>query len=189
MPHKTVDPIYIAAHVILALHAIVSRRLHPVDPAVVSIGSIRGGQADNVIPDQVKISGTIRFLDSAVQTQIHAEVERALAIARTLGGDYTLQIEHGGSPIINDAGVTALIREITVEMMGDEHIQPLKQEMGAEDLGAFLELAPGAMFSLGCRIEGDERKAHSPLFDIDERCLPVGTAILAQAALRLLRQQ
>ncbi len=187
-PHKVIDPIYIAGHVILALHGIVSRRLHPLDPGVVSIGSIHGGQADTVIPGQVKISGTIRYMEAEVRERVHAEVKRALEIARTMGGDYTLQIEPGGLPVINDAGLVELIREIANAMLGSEHVIPLKREMGAEDFGAFSELAPGVMFRLGCLIEGDERALHHPRFDIDERCLPIGVAILAEAALRLLRR-
>ena len=188
MPHKVVDPIYIAGYVILALHGIVSRRLNPFDRAVVSIGSIHGGQTDNVIPAQVEITGTIRFMRPRVQKKIHAEIERALEITRALGGDYELKIEIGSPPMVNDAGVAALVREATIDVLGAEHIQSPKEEMGAEDFGAFSELAPGAMFMLGCRIEGDERRAHSPRFDIDERCLPLGAAILAEATLRLLRR-
>lgn len=188
MPHNVVDPIYIAGHVILALHGIVSRRLHPTDPAVVSIGCIRGGEADNVIPEQVEMSGTIRFMELAVREQIHAEIERALGVAQALGGDYTFRIEPGGLPLINDAEVTNVVRQTAIELLGDEHVRPPKQEMGAEDFGAFSNLAPGAMFVLGCQIEGDERRLHHPRFDIDERCLPVGTALLAEATLRLLRR-
>jgi amidohydrolase len=188
MPHEAVDPIYIAGHVILALHGVVSRRLHPCDQAVVSIGSIHGGQADNVIPARVEISGTIRFMEAKVQDQIHAEIERALGVARALGGDYELKIEVGCPPMINDAEVVDLLREVATDLLGAGHIQPPEPEMGAEDFGAFSELAPGAMFMLGCRIEGDERKAHNPRFDVDERCLPVGAAILAEAALRRLRR-
>ena len=88
--------------------------------------------------------------------------------------------------MINDAGVAALIREVGAELLGDDHVLPHRMEMGAEDFGAFTELAPGAMFMLGCRIEGDERKHHNPRFDVDERCLPIGAAILAETALRLL---
>jgi len=187
-PHRVVDPIYIAGHVILALHGIVSRRLHPAAPAVVSIGSIHGGQADNVIPEQVEISGTIRFMEPDVREQIHAEIERALGVARALGGNYTLQIELGGLPMVNDAAVTDLIREVGSDLLGGEHVRSHKPGMGAEDFGVFSKLAPGAMFRLGCRIEGDEREAHSPRFDLDERCLPIGAAILAEAALRLLRK-
>jgi amidohydrolase len=187
MPHKVVDPIHIAAQVILALHAIVSRRLHPTDPAVVSIGAIHGGEAANVIPRKVEMSGTIRFMEVVVREQIHAEIERALEVARALGGDYTLQFEPGGLPMINDSGVVELIRQVGTDLLGADHIQTPKAEMGAEDFGAFSELAPGAMFMLGCRIEGDERRAHNPRFDIDERCLPLGVAILAEATLRRLR--
>ncbi len=186
-PHDTVDPIYIAGHVILALHGIVSRRLHPSAPAVVSIGSIHGGQADNVIPEQVEMCGTIRFMEPEVRQQIHAEIERALGMARALGGDYALRIGRGGLPVVNDEGVVDIIREVATELLGGEHVVPRRKEMGAEDFGVFSALAPGAMFRLGCRIEGDERKGHSPRFDVNERCLPVGTAILAEAALRLLR--
>jgi amidohydrolase len=185
-PHEVIDPIYIAGHVILALHGIVSRRLPPVEPAVVSIGSIHAGQAENVIPEQVELSGTIRTMQPEVREQVCGEVERALEIARTLGGDYVLRFEYGGGPMINDAGVAALIREVGAELLGDDHILPHRMEMGAEDFGAFTELAPGAMFMLGCRIEGDERKHHNPRFDVDERCLPIGVAILAETALRLL---
>jgi amidohydrolase len=188
MPHRVVDPIYIAAQVILALHGIVSRRLHPTDPAVISIGSIHGGQAENVIPARVEMSGTIRFMEVEVQKQIHAEIERALGIAQALGGDYALEFEPGGLPMINDAGVVQLLREVGADLLGADHLQAPKAEMGAEDFGAFSDLAPGAMFMLGCRIEGDERKAHNARFDIDERCLPMGAAILAEATLRLLHK-
>jgi amidohydrolase len=187
MPHKVVDPIYIAGHVILALHGIVSRRLHPCDRAVVSIGSIHGGETDNVIPTRVKISGTIRFMRPRAQRKIHAEIERALGVTRALGGDYELKIDVGCSPMVNDAGVAGFLREVAADLLGSDHIQIPEVEMGAEDFGAFSELAPGAMFMLGSRIEGDERKAHNPRFDIDERCLPIGAAILAEAALRRLR--
>ena len=188
MPHEVIDPIYIAGHVILAIHGIVSRRLDPTVPAVISIGSIHGGQAENVIPEQVELSGTIRYMETKVCKEIHAEIERALGVARTLGGDYVLRFEHGGPPMINDAKVTALIQEVGTELLGSEHVLPSELEMGSEDFGAFSDLAPGAMFMLGCRIEGDEREHHNPRFDIDERCLPIGTAILAETALRLLRE-
>ncbi len=186
-PHKAVDPIYIAAHVVLALHGIVSRRLDPMAPAVISIGSIHGGHADNVIPDRVELTGTIRYMKPEVQRQIHAEIERALQIARVLGGDYELHLEIGYPPMMNDARIVELFRKVALDLLGEEHIQPPHPGMGAEDFGYFSELAPGAMLGLGCRIERDERVAHSPRFDIDERCLPVGAAILAEAALRLLQ--
>ncbi len=188
-PHKVIDPIHITGHVILALHGIVSRRLHPNAPAVISVGSIHGGQAENVIPDQVQLSGTIRFMAPQVRRAIHTEIERALGIARAMGGDFELNIVIGCPPMINDAGVVDLLRQVSSELLGAEHILAPELEMGAEDFGSFSELAPGAMFGLGCRIEGDERRHHNPRFDIDERCLPIGTAVLAEAALRLLKRE
>jgi amidohydrolase len=185
-PHETVDPIHIAGHVVLALHGIVSRRLKPTDPAVISIGSIHGGKVDNVIPERVELTGTIRYLEPAVQELLHAEIERALGIARAMGGDYALRIEIGVRPMSNDAGVVALLKEVAADCLGDGHVRTCEVQMGGEDFGCFSDLAPGAMFMLGCRIEGDERTGHSPRFDIDERCLPIGVAILARAALRPL---
>jgi amidohydrolase len=187
-PHKGVDPIYLSAHVILALHGIVSRRLDPFAPAVISLGAIHGGQATNVIPGGVELSGTIRYLDPDVQTQLHAEIERAVAVARTLGGDYELRIQTGSPPMINDPDIVDLLRKVGRDLLGGEQVQPRERGMGGEDFGYFCSLAPGAMFRLGCRIDGDERRGHNPTFDIDERCLPMGAAILAEAALRLLRR-
>jgi amidohydrolase len=185
-PHKVVDSIYITGHVILALHGIISRRLNPFDPAVISIGSIHGGKATNVIPKQVKLSGTMRYTDPAIQEQIHREFQQALEVARALGGDFTFEIQRGYPPMHNDSATAALIRQVSSDLLGQEGLVPAKKELGAEDFGFFSQLAPGAMFGLGCRIEGDERRGHSTRFDIDEACLPIGAAILAEAALRLL---
>lgn len=186
-PHTVVDPIHIAGHVILGLHAIVSRRLHPREPAVISIGSIHGGQADNVIPDRVELTGTIRYIEPEVQEQLHAEIEQALGIAAAMGGDHTLQIVRGYPPTSNDPVMIRLLERVGVDLMGTDHVKPGQLEMGSEDFGYYGLLAPSAMFGLGCRIDGDERRHHNPRFDIDERCLPVGAAVLAEAALRLLR--
>lgn len=187
-PHKVIDPIYIAGHVILALHGIVSRRLPPFASAVISIGSIHGGQADNVIPERVELTATIRYQEPAVQKQLHAEIERALGVARTMGGDYETKILIGFPPVSNDSSAVELLKGVAADLLGDEHIKTPEPQMGSEDFGFFSTLAPGAMFMLGGRIEEDERRHHHPRFDIDERCLPIGTAILTEAALRFLRR-
>ena len=185
-PHRVVDPIYLMGHVILALHGIVSRRLNPFDPAVVSIGSIRGGDAENVIPERVELMATLRYMQPEVQAKLHVEVERALSVARALGGDYEQRMVIGYPPALNDDGVALCIEEVAADLLGADHLKPQAQHLGAEDFGFFGALAPAAMFSLGSEIERDRRRAHSPTFDVDERCLPIGSAILAEAALRLL---
>lgn len=188
-PQRGLDPIYLASHVVLALHGIVARRLDPFEPAVISVGSIHGGQANNVIPQQVELAGTIRYERPEVQALIRDEIERAVSVAQTLGGDFALKIRTGSPPAINDERIVALIRQVGSDLLGAEHVKPREKGMGAEDFAVLSAIAPGAMFRLGCRIDGDERKAHSPNFDLDEGCLPIGTAILAEAALRYLRSR
>jgi amidohydrolase len=185
-PQKVIDPIFISGHVILAIHSIVSRRLRPFDPAVISIGLIQGGQVDNVIPEEVKLSGTIRFLSPEVQKQTHSEIKRAMEIAKTLGGDYELKIVEGYPPMNNDPQVVAQIKSVMGELIGMDKIAEPEPEMGSEDFGFFMRDIPGAMFMLGCEIEGDTRRHHDARFDINEECLPIGAAIMAQSALKFL---
>jgi amidohydrolase len=186
-PQMTVDPFYIAAHIIFAINAIPSRWLSAFDPVVISIGSLHGGQTENVIPEQVEITGTLRYTTPQVQGQIHTELKRTFELAHSLGGDYRLRVEIGTPPLQNHPDVVELIRQVASDILGQEHVLIPEKDLGAEDFGCFAEIAPGAMFSLGTRIEGDERMGHNPRFDIDERALPIGTAILAESALRFLR--
>lgn len=188
-PHNSVDPFYLAAYIILALNGIPSRRLSAFDPAVVSIGSLHGGQTENVIPDRVEMTGTLRYTETRVQKQIHAEIERAFELTRPLGGDYKLRFEIGTPPMQNHPDAVDLIQQAADGILGLEHVLAPDKDLGAEDFGCFSELAPGAMFSLGARIEGDERMGHNPRFDINEEALPIGTAILAESALRFLKRK
>ena len=187
-PHEVVDPIFISGYVILALHGIVSRQLKPSDPGVISIGSIHGGVADNVIPEEVKMLATIRYFTPEVQEKIHAEIKKALEISRTLGGDYKMDIQVGFPPMHNHPDVVALVKKVAGDLVGEDKINPPELDMGAEDFAFFLQKAPGAMFMLGCEIEGDTRRHHDPKFDIDEDCLPIGAALITETALRLFGQ-
>jgi amidohydrolase len=188
-PHRVVDPIFITSLVIQGLNGIVSRRLHPFSPAVVSLGSIHGGAASNVIPDEVEICGTIRYLRPEVQEKIHVEVERALGISQAMGGDYHLKWEIGYPPMVNHASAVAIIRQSAKQLLGEEAVGKPDEDMGAEDFGFFTKEAPGAMFYLGCMIPGDMRYGHHSRFDIDESCLPIGSALLAQIAVNFLKEK
>jgi len=187
MPHEAVDPFYITSHVMMALNAIISRRINPFDPAVVSIGTLNGGFTQNVIPAHVDISGTLRFTDEKVQKLIHDEIRRAFELSTVLGGSYELKFEIGAPPMINHTDAANLIEAVGVDLLGRDHVLPPIKGLGAEDFGAFSQIVPGAMFSLGTLIEGDERYLHHPRLDLDERALPIGTAVLAESALRFLR--
>jgi amidohydrolase len=185
-PQRVIDPVFISGHVILAIHGIISRRLWPFDPAVISIGAIHAGSASNIIPSEVELLGTIRYHDLEVQATIHEELGRALEIARTLGGDYELEIIEGYPPMENDPGVVALLEQVAHDLVGADRVSAPEPEMGSEDFAYMLQRAPGAMFTLGCLLEGDPRRHHDPRFDIDEACLPVGAAMFAQATLAYL---
>ena len=187
-PHKSMDPFMMLAHVIMGLNAIISRRLDPFEPAVVSIGSISGGDAENVIPDQVELKGTIRFTSLETQKIIREEVVRVFDVVKTLGGDYELDFLFGGLPLVNDRHVAEVIEKVGKDLLGEDKVHPMHKTLGAEDFPEFLRDAPGAMYTLGTRIEGREvYELHHPKFDLDERALPIGTAVLAETALRFLK--
>jgi amidohydrolase len=126
-------------------------------------------------------------METAVQGLIHAEVERALNVSRSLGGEYQMKIELGPPPVVNDAGMVALVKEAAAGLLGSDKVLDPEPMMGGEDFAFMSALVPAAWFRLGCRIEGDTRFPHSSSFDVDERCLPIGVAMLVEAALRFLR--
>jgi len=188
-PHETIDPFFLLAHVIFALNGIVSRRLDPFAPAVVSIGSINGGFTENVIPQSIKMTGTLRYTSVEVQKQIHAELKRAFDVTKALGGSYELKLEIGSLPMINDEMVSAEIEKIGAAILGRDKVLEPEKSLGAEDFGSFMEHAPGAMFTLGVRKKGHEGYSlHHPKFDLDESALPIGTAMLVETALKLLKE-
>jgi amidohydrolase len=116
-------------------------------------------------------------------------MKRAFDIARTLGGDYQLRYEIGGPPMINDEMVSEMIEKTGRDMLGAENVMEIEKTLGAEDFGEFLKLAPGAMFTLGTQKQGHENYLlHHPKFDLDERALPIGTAMLVETAKRFLAQ-
>jgi amidohydrolase len=189
-PDQTIDPFHLLAHVILGLNGIVSRRIDPFQPAVVSIGAVNGGFTENVIPDQVKLSGTVRFTNEEVQMRIREEMTRVFDVTRLMGGDYELKFQYGGPPMVNDEMVSEVIKATGKELLGIDNVHEIRKTMGAEDFSEFLNLAPGAMFTLGVQKKGhEEYKLHHPKFDLDERALPVGTAMLVETAKRFLARE
>lgn len=188
-PHMGVDPIFILAQVINAVHGIRARRINPVRPAVISFGSIHAGDANNVIPNEVKINGTIRSYDDETRRQLWEELEKALGVARVLGGDYQLAIEEGFPSTYNDPEIAGIIRQVAEEMLGQDGLYPPEPGMGAEDFSYMARKAPAAMFMLGAQIGQENRPHHSPIFDLDESAFPIGAAVLAEVACRLLRSK
>jgi len=187
-PDEGIDPIYLAAQVLNALHGIRARRINPIHPAVVTIGTIHGGTARNVIPNEVTISGTLRSYDPKVREQLRVEVERALGVARALGGDFKLEFMIGCASVINDVSVAETLHAVASEVVGAENLIEREPSMGGEDYSYMTNAAPGAMFMLGAKRDEVDRPHHNALFDLDESVFKSGTAILAGTAVRLLEE-
>ena len=189
-PQQTHDPIWMTSFVLDALYAIPSRRVAPLQPCVVSVGVIRGGTANNVIPEEVYLEGTLRSFDARVRDQLVSEVEAALAITRSLGGDYRLQIQRGYAPTYNDPTVARWLRQVASDLLGSANVGAEQKSMGAEDFGYMSQVVPGAIMRLGIRTpDGPPRHIHSATFDLDEDALPVGAAVLAEMARRFVCEE
>lgn len=184
-PHRGTDPIFMLAQLLNAIYAIPSRRINPVEPVAISIGSIHTGDASNVIPAEVTLNGTMRSYSEAVRKQLCQELEQAFGVVKALGGDYTLEIIPGYDATYNDPQVAGLIEQVTSEMLGADRLEPPEAGMGAEDFGYMARLAPGAMFMLGARYDEKNRGHHTPIFDINEDAFPIGAALLLETAHRL----
>jgi amidohydrolase len=188
-PHRGVDAISLAAQVITALETMVSRRLDPTKGKVVTVGTIQGGTKDNIMAGQVAMTGTIRTFEPETRETLFAELERACGVARALGGDYELTIHPGYIPVVNDPALTALVRQVGADLLGAENVEQAPLQMGGEDFSYFAEEAPGCFFFIGGATPGEPvRLHHHPRFDVDERCLPLGAALLAEAAVRFLNE-
>jgi len=185
-PHTGVDPIYILGYVIQAINGIVARRIAPTRPAVVTIGAVHSGLAGNVIPERVRMVGTIRSYDPETRQALWDELDQAMAITRALGGDYTLHIQPGYPATCNAQPLVELVRQATTDLAGAAALKELEPQMGAEDFSLMSEVVPGAMFMTGVEIAGDTRLHHSEYFDLDESGLSLGVAVMAETACRFL---
>jgi amidohydrolase len=189
LPQHTVDPIVLSAQAILALQTVISRRLKPTDAGVVTVGTVHGGTADNVIPPYVDLTGTIRSLSNEVYGQIEGETKCALGVVRSLGGDYEVEFARSVNVVDNDPGLTAFVQQVGKDLLGANAVLPAEPAMTGEDFSVLAAGIPGCLMRLGGRFPGQPlRNHHDPRFDIDERALPIGTAIMAEVAQRYLGQ-
>jgi len=186
-PHKGVDPIWLQAQVVNAVQGIRSRRINPIEPSVITIGAIHGGTTTNVIPRDVKMIGTIRSYSEETRQALHDELEQAMQLTRALGGDYELKIRREYPASYNDPNVADKLREVSLDMIGEDQVGDQEPSMGAEDFSYMAKEAPGAMMILGAKLDDVHRPHHSPIFDISEDPLYLGTAVLAETAMRLMK--
>jgi amidohydrolase len=187
-PHEGVDALVLAAHGILACQSAVARRLAPDQQGVLSIGTISGGRAENVIADLVALEGTIRYFDEAVRAVLQRELRAAFAVAEVLGGSAEVVLGPSHPPLVNDERTAALARTAVADALGDAAVAPFPPMMAAEDFALLARAAPGCFFWLGAALE-PPREHHHPAFDIDETVLVKGAAALAACAVHALRHR
>jgi amidohydrolase len=195
MPWFGVDPIVTAAQVVVGLQTVVSRTIDLThEPAVVTIGAIKGGVRENIIPDSVEMRGTIRSFDETMRDDIHERVTYlAEAIARGNRAGCTVCIKKNYPVTINDPALTEAMRPTLDRVAGPGRLHLVPKVMGSEDFSFFQRQVPGLFFFLGVTPpEADLNKAapnHSPRFFVDERCLVTGVRALAHSACDFLEAQ
>jgi amidohydrolase len=182
-PHETTDPILAAARIVEALQSIVSREIPPLDAAVVTVGTIHGGTAFNIIPATVRLTGTARSFTEATGQALPAKIERiVMGIASACGVKASLRYERINSATVNDPEMADLVIETASRLLGKENVETDTRTLGGEDMSVYLNRVPGCFFFVGCALEGARRPHHSPRFDIDERALAIGTLLLEAVA-------
>lgn len=185
-PDTTIDPIVISSSIILALQTIVSREIPPTDPAVITVGSVHGGTAQNIIPEEVTISGIIRTMKTEHREYVKKRLaEVAEGISASMRGKCEINIEESYPCLYNDDDMLQLVENSAEKIIGRENIIELRNpSMGVESFAYFSLKRPAAFYFLGCRNEekGIANPAHGSFFDIDEDCLAIGAAIQSKAA-------
>jgi len=184
-PHEAHDPIVALASIVTALQTIVSRRLNPATPGVVTVGTVRAGSAPNIIPERAYLSGTVRAVDAASRELMLGEVKRiSEAIASGLGVEARVILDRGTPPIVNPPGPTAWARAAASAVLGAENVVPLGfLNLAGEDFAHYMERVPGCFLRIGaCEPNGPIIPAHAPRFYAAEETIFVGAAVLAECA-------
>lgn len=192
-PDLGVDAIAIAGQVITALQNVVSRNVSPLDSAVLTLGTIKGGVKGNVIADEVKITGTLRTINPNTRRNVKERIKAIVTnIADSFGGEGKVEIEEGYAALINSSEVVEEIISTVKENFGEEALVIKEMpSLGVEDFSYFIDAAKGAFYHLGCgNVEKDiTAPLHNECFDIDEDCLPLGVLTHTLITLRLLEKK
>lgn len=191
MPESGVDAILIGAHAVAALQSMVSRQVSPQTPLVVHVGQIRGGEAFNIIAEQVELKGTVRTLDDGLRKAIPERMDRILkGIAEAFGGRHELEYVSGYPVLQNDGPMTDLVREAAAEVVGQQKVFEPPPAMISDDMAFFLQQVPGCYFFVGARNseKGADQPHHNSRFNMDEDALATGAEVLVRAALSFTRK-
>ena len=189
MPHKNIDPILIASHLVVALQQIVSRHADPEIPTVLSFGHFIGQGATNVIPNEVTLAGTFRTFNEEWRAEAHRKmIALAESMVQSMGGTVDFRIDKGYPYLINEPDLTARSRTYAEAYLGKENVMDLSLRMTAEDFSYYSQVAPACFYRLGVAdfAKGIDKPVHNAQFDIDEQALLTGAGLMAWIAVQEL---
>ncbi|ADU31600.1 M20 metallopeptidase family protein [Evansella cellulosilytica] len=188
-PHQTVDPIWISSFVLQGIYSLISRKIDPLHVGTISVGELKAEGSKNVIPEKVTIGGTIRSYKSTIRSQLIKELEAVAKICEAFGGTFDLTIQRGEPALYNDAAITRLMKKNAKRLYPDMKIIEEPFGMGGEDFGHMTAVVPGSMFFLGSAFEEKEFQLHTPQFQLNEKALPIGVAVLTACACDLINTE
>lgn len=185
IPHKNIDPVLIASHLVVAMQQIVSRNSNPVMPTVLSFGRIIGEGQTNVIPDEVKLEGIMRTFDEDWRTEMKEKINSlAHNLCKSMGGSCDVFIDQGYPFLVNDPATTEKARKNAMEYLGKDNVVELDLRTTAEDFAYFSQKVAGCFYRLGTRNEkeGIVSNLHTATFNVDEDSLITGMGMMAWLA-------
>lgn len=189
LPHLYVNPVQIAARLILELQDLIAQIAKPGVPHVLAFGKVIADGATNIIPDEVSIEGTFRTMDEDWRKLAHKEIrKRAAEIAAEMGGSCDFNISVGYPYLVNDESLTNNAVNRAIDYLGAENVVELEQRMTAEDFAYYSQIMPGCFYRLGVKNEekGISSGLHTDTFDVDENCLEIGMGLMAWLAVNQL---
>jgi len=186
-PHEGVDAIWVASKVISGIQELITRKLDPLDPVVITFGKINGGNAFNVLAEKVNLIGTVRCTNPKLFKNIGKWLnENISSLAKSCGGDSTVIFREITPPVYNDFEINRILRDSAINVLGQENVIELqKPSLGAEDFAEFLSEVPGAMFRLGVSNSSGCAPLHSSKFDPDERAIAVAIKVITESIVKL----
>ncbi len=191
MPHQVPDPVVASAQLIVALQTLISRESSPLEPAVLTIGSIHGGTAPNIIPMRVEMHGTLRVFDPALREHLLCRMREVVqGMAATFRLESDVRSTDACPATINNAEMSELVRNVGARVLGEHNVRSSCRTTASEDMSLFLNEVPGCFFFVGSANaqRGLASPHHSPTFDFDERALDVGVRVLTSVALEFLER-
>lgn len=190
LPHETVDAVAVACDLVARIQTIVSRRVDPLEPAVVTVGALHAGTTHNIIADTARLLGTARTSSEAARRSVRTELERLCAQGALLhGARASLRFIEGYPAVVNHEVEARLFADVCADRLGEAAVHPMRPLMIGEDFAYYLRERPGAFLFLGAgsAAAGAAYPHHHPKFTIDEAALLPGVDILTETSLRLLR--